>query len=262
MIISKYKPLTFPPLSGEISPAAEILSPKGRGKGDGESYWRRRFSWAGLTIFELLIALVLLSLIILGFMNFDLFTHNQVLTADYRGNLQNELSFLVEHMHKNFSRAIGNEMANGNNTVVRVVDDGIDNITMSIYVDVNGDGQRQTPAVPGPNRVDYYVGYRYYYAGGTSNTISYCGECLNQICNPAACINPSNVGEELSNKINNSAIPGPFTKPGGATLNENYITVELSACWDPDGLPNPCGSGNNPSQTVRTRMNMPSVTCN
>ncbi|MFH0790427.1 MAG: hypothetical protein V2A64_02240 [Candidatus Omnitrophota bacterium] len=219
-------------------------------------------SWAGLTVFELLVALVLFSLIVLGFMNFDLFTHNQVLTADYRGNLQNELSFLIEHMNKNFSRAIGSEKANGVDSVVRIVDDGVDNITMSIYVDANGDGQNQQPPVF-VGRLDYYVGYRYYY-GGTVNQIHrifYCGECLDLLCNPAACINPPNAGEELSNKINNPAVPGPFTKPGApGALNGNFITVELSACWDPTGAKGLCGGGNNPSQTVRTQINMPSVT--
>lgn len=217
-------------------------------------------SFAGLTLLELLIALVLLSLIVLGFMNFDLFTHNQVVTAGARGNLQNELSFVVEHINKNLVRAIGNEMANGNNTVVRIRDDRVDNITMSIYIDANGDGIRQDPVIhPGVND-DYYVGYRYFYAGPSRYNIVYCRRCPNRVC--LQCPVPE---ETLTIRINSLDNRGagrdPFTKPDPVgALNDNFINIELSACWDPSGTKGRCGSGNNPQQIIRTRMNMPMVT--
>jgi Tfp pilus assembly protein PilV len=62
---------------------------------------------AGVTLIELVIAIVLVSLAILGLSNIDIFGHSQALDASRRTKLQNEVTIALDHMTKEISNAIG-----------------------------------------------------------------------------------------------------------------------------------------------------------
>ena len=62
----------------------------------------------GLTLIELMIAIVLLGMFVLGFYSIDLFSRYHVISSDKRAKLQNEISYALEHMSKYVQQANGN----------------------------------------------------------------------------------------------------------------------------------------------------------
>lgn len=67
----------------------------------------RREPASGITLLELLIAVSLLSLLMIGFSGIELFSRYQVVSSDKRTRVQNEAAHVVEHMSKNLVNAIG-----------------------------------------------------------------------------------------------------------------------------------------------------------
>ncbi|MCX5711543.1 MAG: hypothetical protein NTY47_00505, partial [Candidatus Omnitrophica bacterium] len=61
----------------------------------------------GISVLELLIALILMSFIVLGFSSIELFSRYQVTSSDRRAKIQNEAAYVLEHMAKNIMNAIG-----------------------------------------------------------------------------------------------------------------------------------------------------------
>lgn len=210
-----------------------------------------------VTLIELLIAISLLGILALAFTSIDLFSRYHVLTADRRTQVQNEASFVLEHMSKEVVKAIGNERINGENTVVDIIEStgGGERERIKIYIDANGNGLRETVA-----GTDYWIAYRYndnsYPTSSKRNQIEFCSRCLNKTCN-----NCTTGWETVSLKANQVSGFVPY-KPGGDMLTDNYLGVEISACWDPDGVPYVCGSPDNPTVNMRTRAKMPSASTN
>jgi hypothetical protein len=184
-----------------------------------------------ITLLELIIAMVLFSLVILGITNVETFSRHHLLASDKRAKLQNDLSYCLEHMAKNVSQAIGNESVFGANTAIY----NYTNV-LSFYKDVNGDGIRDTA-------VDYWASYRL-----NSSTLSYCARCTDYYCYtcPAG-------AEILSNRI--TAFSATSFLPGGS----NYVAVSLTARWDPATA---ASSSDNPSLTMPSGINLPSVSAN
>jgi Tfp pilus assembly protein PilW len=63
---------------------------------------------SGMTLIELVVAVILLSVIILAVMSIGSFGRYHLISSDRRARLQNELSFALEHMQKNIVQATGN----------------------------------------------------------------------------------------------------------------------------------------------------------
>ena len=185
-----------------------------------------------LTLFELLIAIALLSLMVLGFVSIDLFSRHHVLTSERRAQVQNEVSYVLEHMAKQISRAIGNanqptvtiENPNPNATRIRVWVDGDPYATPS----VSPNGRRDAN--------DIEIAYQW---NSNNNRVRYWPKFPGP-------------NEEISNRVTNFDV----------SQTDNYVSVELTSCWDPDGTPFGCGTSDNPTVTMRTRIKMPSVSTN
>ena len=60
-----------------------------------------------VTLLELLIAIGLFSLIVVGLSSIGTFSRHHVMSSERRVKLQNELSYALEHMSKNIQRATG-----------------------------------------------------------------------------------------------------------------------------------------------------------
>jgi prepilin-type N-terminal cleavage/methylation domain-containing protein len=61
----------------------------------------------GMTLVELSIAVILLSLLVLSYHGIDYFTRGHTIDANRRVKMQNELAFVLEHMSKNVQLGIG-----------------------------------------------------------------------------------------------------------------------------------------------------------
>lgn len=199
----------------------------------------------GLTLIELLISLVLLSVIILGFSNIEIFSRRHILTTDKREKLQNEVAFILEHMAKNISQAIGNERAMGDGTVLRIKGPDGDFITVSVYIDANKNALLDDG--------DFWVGYNWGvdYSPQYKYQFRYCGRCDTRSCSDSACkVNVERLADDITEFV--------FDKMPGGMLRD-YADVKITACWDPLQTEAGCGAADNPGFTARTRIRMPSV---
>lgn len=60
-----------------------------------------------LTLIELMIAIVLLGMFVMGFYSIDLFSRYHVIGSDKRAKLQNEISYALEYMSKEAQQSTG-----------------------------------------------------------------------------------------------------------------------------------------------------------
>jgi len=202
-----------------------------------------------VTLIELLIAIVLLSIITIGFSSIDLFSRYHVLSSERRAKLQNDVSYALEHISKNIGRAIGNiptDLINSDATITDIIDArscGVDP-TIKIFIDANPNGRRDGN--------DHRVAYRLYLSD-QSYQLWY-----DQLHNTGLC-SEFTQDELIASRIT-SFIPLVLTDAGSNYIN--VVQLEVTACWDPDGNPHACGTPDNPSVTMRTRIKMPSVSTN
>ncbi|MBM3245834.1 MAG: hypothetical protein FJZ13_00685 [Candidatus Omnitrophica bacterium] len=212
-----------------------------------------------VTLLELLVGLALLSIIILIVSSFDLYTNQQVIGSERRAMLQNEVSYILDHMAREINRAIGNESVNGANSVVNPDNIGA-NQAIRIYIDANGNGRREVAA-----GTDFWIAYRFTdNAGPPVNRfqIRFCPRCTTPAC--AACAAPNAWGTAaniLSRRIEDLNIAGVTD---GDVLVNNSIDITLTACWDPSQALGfgACGTPANPQVNMRATMFMPSVSTN
>ena len=61
-----------------------------------------------MTLIELLISMILMSLVLLGFFSIDSFSRHHVVSSDKRAKVQNEISYAIEYMSKYVQQGIGN----------------------------------------------------------------------------------------------------------------------------------------------------------
>lgn len=201
----------------------------------------------GLSVFELLISLSIFSIMIIGFSSIDTFSHYHVISADRRAKLQNEVSYLLEHMAKNMTGtynpyiipyvARGGAIGDINQAPVSLSIIGGDN-AMIIWIDANSNGKRDAS--------DKQIAYRYsssnyqiwYYSDYTDSSASY---------------------EVIANKIRPNFSSGT-SQPTYRTYSSsnNYVEVQIGACWDPDSTPSSCGSRDNPALSMKNRIQLPS----
>lgn len=208
---------------------------------------------SSITLLELLIAILLLSIIVLDLGNIDLFSRSHVISSDRRAKIDNEISLALVHMGKQIMNAFGNEIISGADTVVSVVannppsDDG-NTIRFKIDSDNNG-------------TADTWRAYLYHNNSAPSgkNQIWYCPQCSDSTC--ATCTPVWGTSDNIIARNISSFTP---SKPVDASnrLNKSYITIEIQACWDPDGAPYACNTPNNPSVTMKANINMPAVSTN
>jgi hypothetical protein len=182
---------------------------------------------------------VLLSIIILGLTNIDLFSRSHVISSDRRAKIDNEISLALVHMAKNIGKAIGDV----NQAPVTLTTIGGDN-AITVWIDYNTNGQRDAS--------DKQIAYRYspapnyeiwYYSNYTDSPASY---------------------EVLTSKKIRPDFSSTTSQPTYRTYSSsnNYIVVQLTACWDPSQTRYSCDTPNNPSVTMKANIKMPSVTTN
>jgi len=204
-----------------------------------------------ITLIELIISIAILGLLALAFSNLDTFTRYQVMNTDRRVKLQNDTSYILEHMAKEIGKAIGSTVSDSPKPVVLGTissDSGI-----KIWIDYNQNGQRDAS--------DRQIAYRYTGNRGGPNRkyeVWYCPKCTSDPC--ADCDPQWPVSDATSSNILSKSITAftPTYDPNDPDKN-TYIDIEVSACWDPTEASFSCGTPDNPNVTLHNRINLPSV---
>lgn len=211
---------------------------------------------AGLTLIELLIAIILLSIIVLGITSIDIFSHFHVIGADRRARLQNEVSIGLEHMNREILQAFGNEIINGVDSVVYLTinNPNTNNNRIRFRVDNNNDGV-----------ADIWRAYIYRTVLAERYQIWFCPQCNSQVCiwgiGPSGCNSAVGGWQRISRNI----VRFEPIEPSNP-LQDNYITINIAACWNPANPPDlsifPNGTVDNPCVRMTGRVMMPSVSTN
>jgi hypothetical protein len=176
-----------------------------------------------VTLIELLIAISLVGFLIIGISTIDNFARFHLMSSNRRSQIQNQTSYLLEHMAKNM---IGRE----------TITSGISgDSAVKVYIDYDSNGQRDSN--------DKQIAYRYRGSGGNYEVWYY----SNYTDNPASYV-------VITNKIIGFS---PTYDP-----SNNYFEMEITACWDPDGAPYACGTSDNPQIAIKTQIKMPAVSAN
>ncbi|MBU4346464.1 MAG: hypothetical protein KKH29_03965 [Candidatus Omnitrophica bacterium] len=186
-----------------------------------------------VTLLELLIAITLIGLVALGFSSIDLFSRHHVLTADRRAQIQNDVSYVLDHMAKEINKAIGNRVITGEDPID--LDNIAGDIAIRIYVDLAADGQS-----PGDGQIgtqgDRWRAYRF---NGVANQIWYYSDYPGSY-------------EVISRKILDFA--------PSSIVSDNFVEITVTARCDPTDTTS--SIIDNPSITMSTRIKMPSVSTN
>jgi len=186
-----------------------------------------------VTLIELLIAIVIMTVVILSFNGMDMFSRRHVIATDRRVKTQNEAAYVIEFMAKELTRAIGDQR----NPPASIISIGTDP-AIAFWVDQNQNGLRDS------SPTDRQIAFSY--RGSPNYEMRYY---------PDFSGNPANY-EVLSSCVAMSGF--------GPVITDNYVTFEITACWDPKLIKttSPCGSLDNPRVTMHSRVSMPSVSTN
>jgi len=192
-----------------------------------------------VTLIELLVASMLIGVIVLAISNIELFSRFHVIASDKRAKLQNEVAFVMEHLTKTLTGAAASGGAIGYILRPPITQSGN---TVRIWVDLNRNGRIDNP--PGDIEVAYSyqpdIHQLWYYPNFSTSPGTH--EVMT-----SSVIMP-NFG-------NNTSQPSYFIYNSA----NNYVDVQVSACYDPDGTPEPCNTQENPQVTMQSRIQMPAV---
>lgn len=192
------------------------------------------------TLVELLLALSLAGVVILGFTSLDTFGRYQVMTADRLAKAQNELSLVADHMSKQVSRGIGNEVLFGASSVATTANIGTYD-AIRVRVDANNNGVRDGS--------DPWIAYRWRNAGADRYQLQYCSQCQN-----ANCVNCNSGWQVLSRNV---IFFSPLYISG-----DNFANVAVETCWDPEQAMYMCSEPLNPTSEAELNIKMPAVSLN
>jgi hypothetical protein len=172
-----------------------------------------------VTLLELILCIVLMSMVILGFYSIDMFSHRQVLSTDRKSKLQNEAAYVLNHISKTLMTAVGD--------VAHRAVDPTDVSGMTSTIIVHNDS---TPDGAWDPVNDAVVSYTY----DLVNTIDF--------------TDSSGTTETLSRHV----------KSFNANLIGSTVTVNITACWDPAETGGKiCGSTENPSFNLTNAITIP-----
>jgi hypothetical protein len=189
-----------------------------------------------VTLLELLIALTLIGLVVLGFSSIDLFSRFHVTTSARRIQLQNDVATALEHMTKQISRAIGN-------TADPAVKAYTDNKGIRIRIDDN-------PANGQVDAADTWIAYRHEDIGSPATDSE-----IRFYPNATTSEPPAGSSESIAHRI---VISGGGVYGVEFWLLDNILEVKVSGRWNPAQTV----SNENPEVTLRTRILMPAVSTN
>lgn len=190
-----------------------------------------------ITLLELMISLVVLSIIVMGFTSIELFSRYQLVSSDRHTAMQNGAVQVIEHITKQLVNAIGR----------------FDDPAVVAYADGKGFRARidNNPANGQIDGTDGWIAYRQEpFPGNLDSEIRFYSDA-------GAGGAPAGGYETIAKKIK---ITWGMTWASPAT--SNLMDINITTCWDPAEITYPCGFGDNVTVTMRSRIKMPSVSTN
>jgi Tfp pilus assembly protein PilW len=206
-------------------------------------------AFRGVTLVELLVAIILIFVVILGLSSIEIFSRTHLIGSSRRSLLQNELSHSLEHMSKNIVQASGNQLS-ATNQPIQLITNGF-----SVQIDPN-----QTPQDLADDLIYSYCLGCVGSAATKPNTLSVaCVPASTGHASPAAC--PTGADTVLSTHINPGVVTStimPENNPAKGfyiNITENGTTVEvgLVAKYTPSASSADI-STNNPQIQMKNRL--------
>lgn len=195
-----------------------------------------------LTLIELLVSIIIVSMIVLSFYSLETFSHGQMINSERRAKVQNQLAYALEHMSKYVQQANGDR----NNPPIKLYPDLGVKTGFQIRYDCN--------ATQTPSDLTNDVWIYYTLSGNTLSAVcsgANCGSCSSD--RPVPPVFP---GEVLSNKIianfDNSIMPANPTKGFYVQVDSlgNLVDVGLVGRYDTSSLP----SLSNPQVEMKSKI--------
>jgi len=183
-----------------------------------------------LSLIELLVSMILMSLIILGFFSIDLFSRHHVVGSDKRAKVQNEIVRSIEYMSKYVQQSIGDV----NNPPIKVYPSVVGQTGFQVRVDLN------TPQTPGDLTDDTWIVF--YLNGNSLKTVQ------------------NGTTEVLSTRIistfDTNVMPSNPDKGFYVSITDQGTAVDVGLVGRYD--PTIAASSDNPQISMKTRLVSPS----
>ena len=199
-----------------------------------------------VTLIEVIIALVALSTIALYITAIESIGRQDLLVANRRTKVQNEAVYLLEHITRKITGVIARGGAIGNTSIaaqapVDITTGILGDRALLVWVDFNKNGQRDAS--------DKQIAYRYrpapdyevwFYINYTDSPGSY---------------------EVITSKMIRPDFSTTTSQPTYVVYSStlNYLDIQVTSCWDPDGVPDACGTSKNPQVAMHAYIKMPAV---
>jgi Tfp pilus assembly protein PilV len=187
-----------------------------------------------ITLIELIISVVLLTMVMFGFYGIDIFSRQQFLAADKRAKVQNEANYVLSHISKHLLTAIGDF----DNPALTITYNGANTAVIVATNDTSRDGVRNLTT-------DFNISYCFNSSTGCRSAAP-----------PYTLVFNSNIS---SGSPPDDEVLASHVRFFNATQNQNFLTLTISTCWQPSGTPKACGTLDNPAMNLTNIIKMPSV---
>jgi hypothetical protein len=199
---------------------------------------RPTFNKTAVTLIELLIGLVLISLVVLSVGNIEMFCRYSLVHADKKAKVDNDLFYVIEHMSKKIMMGVGDIQ----NPPVQPNPFGSGTEGFILHVD---------NSTPFPNGIweptnDKSIAYQW-----TGKTCTESGnDCSYQVRYYDNYVSPSSTSERLARNVYGFNVVID-------TADNSTMNINLTGCWNPaESNGRKCGSLDNPSVNMTTRVKM------
>lgn len=194
----------------------------------------------GLTLMELVVAIVLMSVVILAIGNIDVFSHFHFIASRRRMDVQNGLSLALDHIHKYVARASGDQT----NPALAALGDGF-----SVRVDLN------QPVTPSDFSDDSIISYRVSTVNVTEQPLPHISRVVARTQLAATCAGPADCShiaftftQRLMPGVSANAAISVGDPPLGLYYelqdNNSAVDVLLVGRWRNDDTDVPAGQDN------------------
>ncbi|MCM8783048.1 MAG: hypothetical protein NC909_01435 [Candidatus Omnitrophica bacterium] len=213
-----------------------------------------------VTLLELVIAISLLGVIILGMASLELFSRYYLSNADRLSIVQNELSFALDYIYKLIGTGVfGGAIGDINNPPLEINRYPGKGYILKAYVDRNRNGKRD----PGDLRLGFQI------REDPEYQLWVWAPCVGDTCDgPGSryaviskrlkgCCQEYEGGARIFSFAMNTGNPDNPYDP-----RKNYVDIRLGFCYDPYERGFNCGTAENPMVYMYTRIRMPAVSVN
>ncbi len=201
-----------------------------------------------MTLVELLVSLACLSILVLYFSAFQEIASQDLFATDRRARVQNEAAVILESIVKEVQKTIGNsQMTISGNSYNPIYKKTTGNAMKLKFIwDSNENGAFDE----GSDDIGCFKmreGGTYQVLYGSNDAGNFWGG------------NCAGGGELISDRLVAVSVNLPENHDGPFDLTTNVITISVTTCWNPTGVPIACGEPDNPQVTMDTSISMPMV---